>query len=67
MVCREDVMSCDVGQIKDLRVLLALASVSLLYHTLHHHRPKICECPTIDRCTECFYNLAQSILIADNL
>lgn len=67
VVCRGHVMSCDVGQIYDLRALLALASMSLLYHNLCHHRPKIYECSTIDRCTECFYNLAQSILIADHL
>lgn len=41
--------------------------MSLLYLSFHHHRLKICECPAVDRCTECFYNLAQSILIADNL
>lgn len=67
VVHKRNVMSYDIGQRNDLRVLLALASMSLLYHTLHHHRLKICECLTVDRCTECFYNLAQSILIADNL
>lgn len=67
VVCRGDVMSYDVGQIYDLRALLPLASMTLLYHNLRHHRPKIYECPTVDRCTECFYNLAQSILIADHL
>lgn len=60
-------MSYDVGWINDLRVLLALNSMSLLYLTVHHYRLKICECPVVDRCTECFYNLAQNILIADNL
>lgn len=66
-VQREDLKSYDVGQINDLRVLMTSAFMSLLFHTLHNHRPKICECPTTDRCTECFYNLAQSILTADNL
>lgn len=67
VVCGRDLVSYDVGQTNDLGDLLALASISLLYQTLHHHRPKLCECPTTNRCSECFYNLAQSILIAENL